>query len=117
PSTRSTSTPLPRPLARTRRIATTRSPASMNSSGSQRQSSQAALQSSCPPCKSGISPVISRVQDVVIADDNILVECLPGGFACRYEVLESAPHNVHVLVRNKSLHLEECLLLLVDAGL
>src|SRR5438093_4757788 len=33
------------------------------------------------------------------------------------EHLDSATHGVHVLVRNKSLHLEECLLLLVDAGL
>src|ERR1700676_1594107 len=32
-------------------------------------------------------------------------------------LLVRAPDNLHVLVRNKSLHLEECLLLLVDAGL
>jgi hypothetical protein len=38
-------------------------------------------------------------------------------YVVRVERLDGAAMQLHVLVRNKSLHLEECLLLLVDAGL
>src|SRR2546430_16225156 len=104
-SIRSTSTPLPRPVALTLRTAITRSPASMNSWGFHCQSAPAGFPICLPAYVAIKAPVtLLGVGEVVIKDlDRGVIDRKAGPRVSTFPRFPRRAHHIHALLRHRLL--------------